>query len=163
MLRVASLLLLSFALLACSSVKEQTVGSVEIIRIDPAYMEDQDFKHISEYLTGVEEHGKRTVVRTQPDLRAGFYFTLKLDAKAKQLPRGSRVVGEFYLPQSAEAQIFDLTLPAERGKSNELLFGLTGSDWLQGKERAPAAWRFTIKDADGQILGTAHSFLWNKH
>jgi hypothetical protein len=162
MLRVASLLL-SFTLLACSSVKEQTVVSIEIIRIDPEYMEEQDFKRIGEYLTGVEEHGKRTVVLTQPGSRAGFYFTLKLNARAKQLPRGCRVVGEFYLPQSAEAQTFDLTLPAKRGKSNELLFGLTGKDWLQDDARAPAAWRFTIKDADEQILGTAHSYLWNKH
>ena len=57
MLQVASLLLLSFALLACSSVKEQTVASIEIIRIDPSYMEDQDFKRIGEYLTGVEKQG----------------------------------------------------------------------------------------------------------
>lgn len=163
MLQVASLLLLSFALLACSSVKEQTVASIEIIRIDPSYMEDQDFKRIGEYLTGVEKQGKRTVVRTQPSIRTGFYFTLKLDAKAKQLPRGSRLIGEFYLPESTDAQIFDITLPAKRGKSNELLFGLTGNDWLHEDDRAPAAWRFTIKNADGQTLGTAHSYLWNKH
>lgn len=156
-----SILILSLFLSACSSTNNEAITQVKFKDIDPTFMEDRDFKRINEFLTGVEEHGDRTVVRSQAKIRAGFYFAIHLDTKINRLPRGARLFAEIYSPLSTEVQTFDLTLPAERGSSREILFGLTGSDWPYGDNRAPAAWRFTIKDANDKSLGSAQSYLWN--
>ncbi|MGB0184731.1 MAG: hypothetical protein ACPF9Q_04810, partial [Opitutales bacterium] len=93
--------------------------------------------------------------------RRGFYFTLRLDKKAKHLPRGTRIIAEVYTPNQTEVQRFELKLPAKRGSSRQLLFGLTGSDWPYQSERVPAAWKFTILDPNGKVLGVTQSYLWN--
>jgi hypothetical protein len=123
-------------------------------------MEAHAFKRIGEFLSGVEEHGNRTVLRTQSDDRRGFYFTLSLNHKINHLPRGTRVIAEIYTPSQTELQRYDLALPAKRGSSRELLFGLTGADWPYEAERVPAAWKFTLNDPNGKTLGTAQSYLW---
>ena len=159
--RAVLLLLVCLGIAACSSVPPPTPTKVEILEIQPAFMEASAFKRINEFLTGVEEHGKRTVVRTQPDDRRGFYFTLNLDHTVDRLPRGTRVIAELYSPVKSELQRFELTLPAKRGSSRQLLFGLTGSDWPFADERVPAAWKFTLLDPNGKRLGSTQSYLWN--
>lgn len=162
MLRAVSLLILCLCFAACSSVPRPAVESVEILEIQPAFMEENAFKRISEYLTGVEEQGDRTVLRTQSQSRRGFYFTLRLDERIKHLPRGTRVIAELYTPAKLELQRFELALPAKRGSNRELLVGLTGSDWPYKNERVPAAWQFVIEDPNGKRLGSAQSYLWGK-
>ncbi len=161
MLRAVCLLLICLGFAACSSTPPPRIESVKILEIQPEFMEASAFKRINEFLTGVEEHGKRTVVRTQAEDRRGFYFTLRLDKKAKHLPRGTRIIAEVYTPNQTEMQRFELGLPAKRGSSRQLLFGLTGSDWPYQSERVPAAWKFTILDPNGKVLGLKQSYLWN--
>ncbi|NCG09274.1 MAG: hypothetical protein GWO81_06870 [Verrucomicrobia bacterium] len=161
MLRAVSLLLLCLGFAACSSVPPPRVESVVILEISPEFMQASDFKRINEFLSGVEEQGNRTVVRSQSDDRRGFYFTLRLDHRVDRLQKGTRIIAEIFTPTQTELQRFDLALPAKRGKSRELLFGLTGTDWPFEDERVPAAWRFTLQDPNGKTLGSAQSYLWN--
>lgn len=159
--RAVILFLLCLGFAACSSVPAPKIESVEILEIYPKFMEARDFKRIGEFLTGVEELGKRTIVRSQSDNRRGFYFTLSLDQRIDRLPRGTRVIAEIFTPNKTEVQRFDIALPAKRSKSRELLFGLSGSDWPFGNERVPAAWKFSLLDPNGKLLGSAQSYLWN--
>jgi hypothetical protein len=51
-------------------------------------------------------------------------------------------------------------LPSQRASTNEIFIGLTGEDWPK-KDNVPTAWRFTIKDANGAVLGEKQSYLWS--
>jgi hypothetical protein len=144
----------------CALTPKQAVTSVEIEEIKPRYIETEQFKRISEYMTGKEYVGDRVILRTQPKHRAGYYFTLVLDKNVRRLPKGTVVVGEFYTPMSVEKQIHEFTLPSQRASTEEIFVGLTGKDWPQ-KGGVPAAWRFTIKDANGTVLGQKQSYLWS--
>ena len=144
----------------CKSTPEQAVTSVEIEEIKPRYIETEQFKRISEYLTGKEHIGDRVILRTQSKHREGYYFILVLDHDVRRLPNGTVVVGEFYTPQSLEKKTHEFTLPSQRARTDEIFIGLTGEDWPK-KDGVPAAWRFTIKDANGAVLGEKQSYLWS--
>ena len=144
----------------CALTPKQAVTSVEIEEIKPRYIETEQFKRISEYLTGKEHIGDRVILRTQPEHREGYYFILFLDNDVRRLPNGAVVVGEFYTPQSLEKQTHEFTLPSQRASTDEIFIGLTGEDWPK-KDDVPAAWRFTIKDANGAVLGEKQSYLWS--
>jgi hypothetical protein len=159
--RAVLLLLLCLGFAACSSVPAPKIESVKILEIYPEFLEERNFKRINEFLTGIEEQGKRTIVRSQSNDRRGFYFTLRLDQRIDRLPRGTRLIAEIFTPNKTEVQRFDIALPAKRGKSRELLFALSGTDWPYGNERVPAAWKFTLLDPNGKLLGSAQSYLWN--
>jgi len=147
-------------LVGCASTPKQAVTSVEIEEIKPRYIETEQFKRISEYMTGKEYLGDRVILRTNPQERAGYYFTLILDEDVRRLPKGTVVVGEFYTPKSVEKQTHEFKLPSKRVSTDEIFIGLTGEDWPQDSG-VPAAWRFTIKDANGAVLGEKQSYLWS--
>jgi hypothetical protein len=144
----------------CALTPKQAVTSLEIEDIVPRYIETEQFKRISEYMTGREHIGDRVILRTQPEHRAGYYFILVLDHDVSRLPNGTVVVGEFYTPQSLGKQTHEFTLPSQRASTDEIFVGLTGEDWPK-KDGVPAAWRFTIKDANGAVLGEKQSYLWS--
>ena len=93
----------------CALTPKQAVTSVEIEEIKPRYIETEQFKRISEYLTGKENIGDRVILRTQPEHREGYYFILVLDNDVRRLPNGTVVVGEFYTPaiiRKADTRIY---------------------------------------------------------
>lgn len=160
-MRILVLVLLSLFCISCASTrKAEPITSVDIVEIKPRYIETEQFKRISEYLTGAENQGDRIILRTDSEQRAGFYFTLILDQNVRNLPAGTVIVGEFFTPKSADLQEHTFTLPSKRPKTKEIFIGLTGEDWPE-KEAVPSAWRFTIKDANGTILETEKSYLWS--
>lgn len=152
--------LLSFALLGCASAPKSILSSVEIKEIKPRYMEEAQFKRISEYWSGSEKQGKRLILRSDPAVRDGYYFTLILDEKVRRLPKGTVILGEFYTPKSVELQTHEFKLPSKRPKTKEIFVGLTGEDWPQ-PGAVPGAWRFTIKDPNGAVLAARQSYLWD--
>lgn len=156
------LLALSFALLAaaCASAPKATVSSVKIETILPRPIEEAAFMRIDEYLTGSENKGRRLILRSDPDQRAGYYFTLVLDTSVRRLPNGTTIIGEFYAPQSPDLQTHIYTLPSDRPKTREVFVGLTGADWPD-MGAVPAAWRFTITSPNGEPMGRAQSYLWS--
>lgn len=159
-MRLLLIAILSFSVLGCATKRERTITSVEIKEIKPRYMETEQFKRFSEYMNGAEHQGGRMILRTNPEERDGYYFTLIIDKKVRDLPKGTVVIGEFFTPQSVEAQIHEFTLPNKRPKTKEIFLGLTGEDWPQ-VGGVPGAWRFTIKNASGVTLGTKQSYLWS--
>lgn len=163
-MRILLSALLCLCVLGCSTtrkIRTESIDSVKIREIKPRYIETETFVRISEYLTGVEHTGDRVIIRSQPNQRDGYYFTLILDTNVRKLPQGTTIVGEFYTPFSKEAKTYNFKLPAERGKTKEVFVGLTGSDWPDA-EAVPSAWRFTVKDPNGKELDQKESFLW-KH
>nr|MBC8188864.1 hypothetical protein [Puniceicoccaceae bacterium] len=102
----------------------------------------------------------RVILRTHPDERSGYYFTLILDEDVRRLPKGTQIIGEFYTPKSVEKQTHAFTLPHKLKSTNEIFIGLTGEDWPL-KNSVPAAWRFTINDANGAQLAQKQSYLWS--
>lgn len=152
--------LVSSLLAGCASTPEPDLTSVEIKEIKPRYIETEQFKRISEYLTGKEYTGDRIILRSNPDARAGYYFTLVLDQDVRRLPKGTEIIGEFYTPKSVEKQTHRFKLPNKLTNTNEVFVGLTGEDWPQ-EGGVPAAWRFTIQDANGKVLSEKQSYLWS--
>ncbi|WP_148216288.1 hypothetical protein [Coraliomargarita akajimensis] len=154
--------LLSCFLVACASKPKAEIQSVDIDAIYPRYMETSQFKRIHEYRTGVEYAGNRVIIRTDPDVRDGYYFVLQLDTKAHRLPQGTTILAEFYTPSSPAPQQFTFELPAKRPKTKEIFIGLTGEIWPYAEGKAtPAAWKFTLLDANGNELGQKQSYLWS--
>ena len=158
-MRIFVLVLFSFFCISCASTRKQAVTSVDILEIKPRYIEAEQFKRISEYLTGQEHKGGRVILRTNSEKRGGYYFTLILDQSVRDLPVGTVIVGDFLTPKSIDMQQHTFALPAKLPKAEEIFIGLTGEDW-PAKDALPSAWRFTIKDANGATLGTEKSYLW---
>jgi len=115
---------------------------------------------ISEYWSGTEKKGNRVILRTDPGIRDGFYFTLRFDKSIRKLPKGAVILGEFYTPVSNDLQKHEFRLPAKRPRTKEVFVGLTGADWPQ-PGGVPGAWRFTLQDANGNVLATRKSYLWS--
>lgn len=160
-MRILLMALLSCFLVACASKPREEVQSVAITAIYPRYMETAQFKRVNEYRSGLEYEGKRVILRTNPDVRDGFYFVLQLDTKAHLLPQGTKLTAEFYLPNSADPQEFTFELPVKRAKTKEIFVGLTGEAWpYAAGEATPAAWKFTLLDPNGNSLGSKRSYLW---
>ncbi|MFO8028083.1 MAG: hypothetical protein R6U56_10500 [Opitutales bacterium] len=154
------LVLIGLTLAGCASTPDEPVRAVTIEEIKPRYIPEENFVRISEYWSGAENKGRRVILRSDPEVRDGFYFTLVLDEKVRELPRGTVITGEFHTPVSAKRQTHDFALPNKLPKTREVFVGLTGADWPE-PGGVPAAWRFTIKDANGEVLARKQSYLWS--
>jgi hypothetical protein len=147
-------------LTACTSTPDPSLTSVEIKEIKPRYIDADQLTRVSEYFTGHENPGGRVFLRSTPEAKSGYYFTLILDEKVRRLPKGTTILGEFYTPDSVDLQSYEFTLPNRRPKTKEIFLGLTGEDWPD-TGAVPAAWRFTIKGPNGNTLAQSQSYLWS--
>lgn len=154
------LALIGLAFTGCASTPDEPLRSVEIKEIKPRYIPEENFKRISEYWSGSENKGRRVILRSDPEARDGYYFTLVLDEKVRDLPRGSVITGEFYTPVSKDLQTHEFPLPNKLPKTKEIFVGLTGADWPES-DAVPGAWRFTIRNASGEVLARKKSYLWS--
>ncbi len=147
----------SFAALCLLALPALLDGAVEIVRVWPSYREADSFRRIGEYLGGRENAGRDTVLRSQSEARAGYYFLTRVATDAAT-PVSSLVV-EVVLPGNPEVRTFafPVTLGAGEGVFH---LGLTGSDW-PGPDTRPAAWRLTARAADGATVAELASFLWS--
>ena len=145
----------------CGTTPDKPVRSVAIREIKPRHIKAEQFIRVSEYFTGAEHSDDRLILRSAPESRGGYYFVLILDTNVRRLPEGTMIKGEFHGPGAKGAVTHQFTLPSERPKTKEIFVGLTGPDW-PSPEAVPAAWRFTISDADGNRLGGAQSYLWSQ-
>jgi hypothetical protein len=159
-MRILLLVLFSLLCISCASTNKPVLTSVAILDIKPRYIEAEAFKRAAEYLTGKENLGDRVIVRTDRSERAGYYFVLILDEQVRDLPAGTYIEGEFYTPKSLDAQEHIFQLPSKIPKSKEIFIGLTGEDWPNESD-IPSAWRFTIKNSNGEVLATKKSYLWS--
>ncbi len=132
-------------------------GSVEIVRVMPGWRDADSFRRISEYFTGKENTGGITVLRSQPDHRAGYYWLVRVKNPGASLP-GARFELEVVTPDSPQPKTFKFATDLRAGSALYDL-GLTGTDWTTPKAR-PAAWRLQVLSGDGHVLADEKSFLW---
>lgn len=155
---LSRLLVLSAALLAVSA-RGEPAGAVSFVRVWPAWSDATPFDRISEYFDGRENDGGRIVVRTDPKVRSGLYYLVRVKNAGTAIV-GARFVLEIIAPGNPLPRTY--SFPADLppgGKVCEL--GLTGADW-PSKKSHPLAWLLTLADARGHTLAQAQSFLWSK-
>lgn len=158
-MRTVLLTLLALILAGCASTPITRERPISIKEISPRYIETEQFMRIGEYLTGKEHTGRRVIVRSDPTERDGYYFILTLSEKAKKLPRGTKIVAEFYTALSHDVQSFEFLLPSRLPGTKDIFVGLTGSD-APAEQQIPAAWRFTFQAASGEVIAQKQSYLW---
>lgn len=148
---------LLFAALPVLSLAKE--GELKIVRIFTGWRDAASFKRISEYFDGKEHTGGETVIRTNPDQRGGYYFLVRVRNP------GPAVRAQLQLQLIAEGQPAQQTtvFPAEvKAGSSVFQLGLTGPEWQSAKAQ-PVAWQLLIlSTADGRVLATEKSYLWEK-
>lgn len=159
-MRLFSLVLFCLLVTACSTTKESATDPVKIMGVTLRYLEAEQFKRISEYMTGKENPGKRVIMRTNQRQRDGYYFVLTLDRNVRKLPPDVYIEGEFYTSKSLDLKTHRFEFPSILPNTWEIFVGLTGDDWPE-KDAIPAAWRFTIKNSQEVILAQEQSYLWS--
>jgi hypothetical protein len=129
------------------------------VRLWPGWRDTDSFDRIAEFLGGSEPASRRTLLRTQPASRAGYYFLFRVNTPAATT--GAQFQLSVIRPDSPTAQTF--TFPATT-KAGDTVFdlGLTGTDWPEGKKANPVAWKLSFVAADGRVLAEHKSFLWEK-
>jgi hypothetical protein len=120
--------------------------------------QDQDsFKRISEHLTGKENPGRYTIIRSEPNQRNGYYVALKL-GDTDQAEKAVSIRIQFVKPGSMK--IVTRSLPSGSINKKRVLIGLTDGDWAQSS-RIPTAWKIDFIDTQGHTLFSSQSFLWS--
>lgn len=148
-------ILLGFLFLAVSSIH---AADVKFVRVWPNWIEAEAFESISEYFSGREATGKRIIVRSQPDTRAGFYYVVRVNSAE---PHASATFSlQLIMPGNPEPKRYSFPVDVAT-RSTLFQLGLTGSDWPD-REVHPVAWKLDLLSADQQVLATAQSFLWSK-
>jgi hypothetical protein len=134
-------------------------ADVTFVRVWPGYRTAESFDRISEYLTGEENTGGETVLRSQPAQRDGFYFLVRLK-NASEAIAGASVELSVITPNSATPRTlnFKADLPAGQHVFD---CGLTGADWPDANIH-PVAWKIVIRATGGAELASTQSFLWSK-
>jgi len=135
-----------------------SASDVTIARVFTGWRDAASFKRISEYFDGKEHTGGQLVMRTHPEQRAGYYFLVRLTNPGAPLP----VKVNLQVISTTDAKPRTHTFSAELKTGKPVLnLGLTGADWSDAK-LDPVAWRLDVVDADGRVLVTAKSYLWEK-
>jgi hypothetical protein len=149
------------ALLALLSVATLSAraADVQLKRVWPQWYAGDSFQSLYEDRTGKELTGKRTLLRSRPDERAGLYFLTRVENTGSALP-GTTFTVRVISPESTDTRVFNF--PADVPAGSWLFqIGLTGKDWA-GARIEPVAWEVELRSADGRILAQAHSFLWER-
>ncbi len=136
-----------------------SAADLSFVRVWPHWYDTDSLTRISEFFTDRENMGERTIVRSQSEVRAGFYFLVRVKNPGT-LVSGTRFVVSVILPVSPDPRTF--AFPADvpaGGKVYQL--GLTGADW-PGRKIFPVAWKLELLSPDGRLLAAQESFLWAK-
>ncbi|HEU5079283.1 MAG TPA: hypothetical protein VFT72_08715 [Opitutaceae bacterium] len=154
---------LSFAatvLLLCFATASLDAADVKFVRVWPNFRTAESFMRLSEYFTGKENPGrKQTILRTEPEVRMGFYFLARLKNAGEAL-NGAKLELHLITPLSPRPVVY--TFPADVPKGNYVYnLGLTGKDWPD-PEMNPVAWRLVLVASDGQEIASEQSYLWSK-
>lgn len=132
-------------------------AEVTLERVWPGYRSAESFTTISEYFGGAPGTTARPVLRTQPHARDGYYWLAR--TKTKSAHPASTLKLEVTRPGETQPETYAFDYDVAAG-SHAVFVGLTGTDWADS-EAAPVAWRLTLLDAQGNLLASHHSFLWD--
>lgn len=136
-------------------------AETRVSRASAQFRDHRQFLRISEFFTGRENTGSDFIVRSDPETRAGYYFTVRL----KPYPYRKHTVDEavrleVIMPGDVEPTLFTFALGPGKKRNPLILIGLTGDDWPDSGAR-PLAWRISFMNADGETLVQKQSFLWS--
>jgi len=133
-------------------------AEVEFQRVWPGYRDAASFTDIGEYFGGSENPRGRTLLRSQPEARDGYYWLVRMRSDTPVADATLRL--DFRRPGEdvTETREFPLTVPA---RSQPVYAGLTGRDWPDDNA-LPTAWRVQLLDAGGTVLAESTSFLWRE-
>lgn len=131
-------------------------AEVEFVHVWPRYREATSFLGIREYFGGEEPDRGRTIRRSQPDERSGYYWLVRTRSD-RDLPEATFEVS-LLRPGETEPELRRFPVPLPTG-SHPVLLGLTGADWPAANVR-PLAWRVRLIGPGGEQLAVARSFLW---
>jgi hypothetical protein len=135
-----------------------SAAELTIVHVYTGWRTAASFKRISEYLDGRENTGGEAVFRTHPDQRDGYYFLVRVanPGAARSLKASLEII------TTAAAKTVNYTFSPEL-KHGDTVFhlGLTGADWPDPKIN-PVAWKLDLLDADGHVLASEKSYLWEK-
>jgi hypothetical protein len=130
------------------------------VTIESAYSRFYDageIRPIAQYFGGsFTGQGFRTVIASQPDYPQGQYFIAKLDEGGDSSATIARMT--YFISDSKKAVSHEWDLAGENLRG-WLYLGLTGSDW-SSEEVQPLAWKIELLAANGSVLATWKSFLW---
>lgn len=144
-----------FLLLALVLFPGLRAADLSLVRVWTGYRSAESFERISEYFTGEENPGGRTILRSRPEARAGYYWLVRTRAAA---PAVVRLELDVLAPGAGAPRTFAFSSRLPAG-SHVTLAGLTGADWPDADVR-PVAWRLRVLDAAGAELAREESFLW---
>lgn len=133
-------------------------AELTLVRIHAGWRDAASFKRISEYFVGKENTGGEAVLRTHPAQRGGYYFLVRAANPGAALTATARL--SVITAADARPREFTFT-PVLRPGDTVFHLGLTGPDWPDAKAD-PVAWKLDLTDADGKVLATARSYLWDK-
>lgn len=135
-------------------------AGVEFVRVWPAWRDAESFVRIGEFFGRPENTRGEIVLRTQPDVRDGYYFLVRIK-KTDGVSGPARFELSVIRPDAPDPKTF--TFPAALEKEESVFqLGLTGADWPGGEEANPVAWKLALVDAAGRVLAEEKSFLWEK-
>lgn len=133
-----------------------SAADLTVVPVSTGWREAESFKRISEYFSGKENTGGQVILRTHPDQRSGYYFLMRLNHTGNTI--NAQAVLQVITPDSATPRTFKFETSLAAGKTM-LNLGLTGADWSDLKTN-PVAWKLDLLTADGQLLASEHSYLW---
>jgi hypothetical protein len=135
-----------------------SAAEMKIVRVFGGWRDAASFKRISEYFDGKENTGGQIVLRTHADQRGGYYFLVRVANSGG--PVDAKLKLQIVRPTVAAPAVYTFASPLPGGDS-VLQLGLTGTDWPDTKAH-PVAWKLEITAADGRVLATEKSYLWEK-
>jgi hypothetical protein len=143
--------------IALFCVASARAADVTFVRVWPGYRTPESFERISEYVTGRENTGGQTVLRSQPARRDGFYFLVRLKNTGDPIA-GASMELNVITPVSATPRTLTFTADVPAGQ-HVFECGLTGADWPDAKAH-PVAWNIVIRAPGGAELARTQSYLW---
>ncbi|MBI5426283.1 MAG: hypothetical protein HZA32_19585 [Opitutae bacterium] len=149
---------LALLLVLATAATTLSAAEVRVVRVFTGWRDAASFKRISEYFTGRENSGGEVVLRTQPAARGGYYFLVRTDNDGPA--RDIRFRLEVVTPGATQPRHFEFSAALPAGNQVYQL-GLTGADWA-ANTISPMAWKLELVDADGKVLATEKSYLWEK-
>ena len=133
-------------------------SGVTVVRVYTDWRDGASFKRISEYFSGKENTGGTVVLRTHAEQRSGFYFFIRINNPGA--PVAVKVNVAVVTPTDKQMKDFSFATHLKSG-SNLYDLGLTGEDWLDAKAN-PVAWKVDFVAADGRVIASEKSYLWEK-
>jgi len=126
--------------------------------VDVRRLADSDLVRPVEAVGGVATTGNRTVLQTDPAVRAGVHVEIALNLPAARRRTVARAVLDWYAPGEATARETVFVVPAGGLAGPDLTLALTGAG---DPGVLPVAWRVRLLDATGGIVAHRASFLWD--